>query len=101
MLHITAAEYLGDYRVRVKFNDGREGVGDLQPMVSDDETRSVFAALKDPTVFRQLAVRRGTLCWPNEVDVAPEYIYFLTFRGDKDLRELFQKWGYIQSPVTV
>ena len=101
MLHITDAEYLDDYRVRVVFNNGREGVADLRPMIFDDKPQSVFTPLRDLPVFRQFAIEHGTLCWPSEVDVAPEYIYFLTFRDDKDLRERFEEWGYIQSPVAV
>lgn len=101
MLHITDAEYLSDYRVRVVFNNGREGVADIRPMIFDEKPQSVFAHLKDLAVFRQFAIEHGTLCWPGEVDVAPEYIYFLTFRDDESLRELFEEWGYIQSPVAV
>jgi hypothetical protein len=101
MLHITNAEYVGNYQVRVKFNDGREGVADLQTMVFDEKPGSVLAPLRDPAVFGQFALQHGTLCWPGEVDVAPEYIYFLAFRDDGTLRHLFEEWGYIESPIAV
>lgn len=100
MLHISDAEYLDEYRVRVAFNDGREGVADLRPMVSD-KPGTVFTPLEDLAMFRRFAIEHGTLCWPGEVDVAPEYIYFLAFRDDESLRGLFEEWGYLQSPVAV
>ncbi|MEI8186740.1 MAG: hypothetical protein WCG19_08585 [Chlorobiaceae bacterium] len=30
-LHVKEAKYLGDYKVKVAFNNGREGVADLAP----------------------------------------------------------------------
>jgi len=100
MLHITDAEYLDDYRVRVVFNNGREGVADLRPMILD-KPATVFTPLKDLAMFRQFSIEHGTLSWPGELDVAPEYIYYLAFRDDESLHELFQEWGYLPSPVAV
>ncbi len=100
MLHITDAEYVGDYRVRVVFSDGREGVADLRPMILED-SRSVFTPLRDLRAFRQLSIEHGTLCWSGDIDVAPEYIYFLAFRDDENLQPLFEQWGYIEAEVAV
>jgi hypothetical protein len=100
MLHISDAEYLAEYRVRVAFNDGREGVADLRPMVFDNPD-TVFTPLEDLAVFRQFAIEHGALCWPGEVDVAPEYMYFLAFRDDESLRGLFEEWGYIEAEAAV
>src|SRR5919197_1211997 len=99
MLHITDAEYLGDYRIRFVFDNGREGVADLRAMVFEDP-RSVFVPLRDQGVFRQFFIEHGALCWPGEVDVAPEYIYFLAFREDESLHRLFEEWGYLEAEVT-
>jgi hypothetical protein len=46
-------------------------------------------------------VEHGALCWTGDLDVAPEYIYFLAFSDDESLRGLFEEWGYIQSEVAV
>jgi hypothetical protein len=100
MLYISDAQYMDDYRVRFVFNNGREGVADLRPMIFD-EPRTVFSPLKELSVFRQLFIEHGALCWPGELDVAPEYIYFLAFRDDEDLRGLFEEWGYLNTEVTV
>ena len=100
MLQISDAEYIGDYRVRFLFDNGREGVADLRSMVFDDP-RSVFKPLRDAAVFQKLFIEHGALCWPSDVDVAPEYVYYLAFRDDESLRGLFEEWGYMGSEVAV
>ena len=100
MLKLSDAEYLGDYRVRFIFDNGRQGVADLRPMIFDDP-RPVFAPLRDTAVFQQLFIEHGALSWPGDLEVAPEYIYYLAFREDESLRELFEEWGYIGSEVAV
>ena len=100
MLHISDADYLGEHRLRVAFNDGREGVADLRPMIFD-EPRTVFEPLKDLSAFRRFFIEHGALCWPDDLDVAPEYIYFVAFRDDESLCGLFEEWGYVQTEVAV
>jgi hypothetical protein len=100
MLKISDTEYFGDYRVRFIFDDGRQGVADLRQMIFDDP-RPIFAPLRDTAVFQQLFIEHGALCWPGGLDVAPEYVYYLTFRDDERLRGLFEEWGYIGSEVSV
>jgi hypothetical protein len=100
MLRISDAEYLGDYRVRFVFDNGREGVADLYSMIFDDP-RSVFAPLRDKDAFQQLFIEHGAPCWSGDLDVAPEYIYYLAFSDDESLRGLFEEWGYIGSEVAV
>ena len=100
MLHITDAQYDGDYRIRFVFNNGREGVADLRTMIFED-ARSVFALLRDLSAFRQFFIEHGALCWPGEVDVAPEYIYFLAFKDDESLGDQFEEWGYVKSQIAV
>jgi len=93
ILHITDAKYAGDYRVEVSFNDGREGVADLYEALRG----SVFEPLKDKSKFSQLRVDKEleTISWPNGADLAPEYVYFQAFKNEKDLQDIFKKWGYI------
>ena len=93
ILHVTDAKYAGDYRVEVSFNDGREGVADLYEALRG----SVFELLKDKAKFSQLGVDKEleTISWPNGADLAPEYVYFQAFKNEKDLQDIFKKWGYI------
>lgn len=73
MLEIVEAEYVEGYTVRVKFNNGESGVVDLSQALWGP----MFEPLKDPAVFRKLKVSDvvHSICWENDADLAPEYIY--------------------------
>ena len=96
LLKITQAEYLGDYRFQLIFNNGLNGVADLHTLI-DPEPDSVFGAFAQESFLRQFELKYGTLCWPGERDVAAEYLYFLAFRDDPTLQNLFQQWGYAEA----
>jgi len=70
MVHVTAAQYIDGYRIRVQFNDGAEGVVDL----ADALWGPVFEPLKELEAFRRFAVRHHTLSWDNGADFAPEFL---------------------------
>ena len=93
---IEEANYLGDYRVSVCFKDGRRGVVDVREL-DRHGPGSVFARLQDETFARLFTIAHGTLSWPGELDVAPEFLYFLAFRTDPALYEQFVEWGYLAS----
>ena len=92
-LHVKNAEYIGDYKVKVTFNDGRTGVADLSSALKGP----VFEALQDKSLFSKFKVDEEleTIVWPNGADIAPEYIYYLAFKDEIELEPLFRKWGYI------
>jgi len=94
ILHITAAEYLQDYKVAVTFNNGRAGIADLAEALG----QGVFQSLTDITQFRQLKVddELNTIAWPNGADLAPEYVYFEAFKDDPQLQAQFEAWGYVE-----
>ena len=95
-LHVTDAQYCEEYKVEVTFNDGRKGIVDFENSLSG----KVFEPLKDLKLFSQLKVdpELDTIVWPNGVDFAPEYIYFLAFRDIPTLQTQFREWGYIAEP---
>ncbi|MEN8180548.1 MAG: DUF2442 domain-containing protein [Pseudomonadota bacterium] len=92
-LHVTDARYIEDYKVKVTFNDGREGVADLVGALKG----SVFEPLKNKSKFSAFAVDEEleTIVWPNGADLAPEYIYFQAFKNEPELQTKFKEWGYI------
>lgn len=73
VVHVTEVEVVGDHRLRVGFEDGREGEVDF----SGREWRGVFEPLADPRYFGRVALDRelGTIAWPNGADIAPETLY--------------------------
>ena len=97
-LHITEAKYREDYKVEVTLNDGRKGIANFEYVLSG----KVFEPLKDVRLFSQLKVDKelDTIVWPNGVDLAPEYIYFLAFRDIPELQAQFIEWGYIAESST-
>ena len=94
ILHITAAEYLHDYKLAVSFDNGRSGVADL----ADALNLGVFKALQELELFKQVTVddEMKTIIWPNGLDLAPEYVYFQVFKNDPQLRAQFETWGYAE-----
>jgi hypothetical protein len=72
MLHVTAAKYLGDYRVWLAFDDGFSGEADLSSALWGP----MFEPLRDKAVFGQLVFdsEADTIVWPNGADLAPEYL---------------------------
>ena len=71
---ITSAIYLDNYKVFLKFNDGVEGVVDLEKQL----TGEIFSPLKDINYFKQFSLDGWTITWKNGADFAPEFLYKLT-----------------------
>ena len=93
LLEIIEAKYMHDYTLQLKFNTQEECVVDLMPMLKEDRI-GIFEPLKNLSFFRHFRVDY-TLCWGDEIDVAPEYIYFLAHKNDPKYQSLFQEWGYL------
>jgi len=72
---LQSAQHAGDYRVRLRFDDGIEAVIDLESELWGE----VFEPLRDPARFREFRVdpELRTLVWPNGADLAPEHLYEL------------------------
>ncbi|MBT8420510.1 MAG: DUF2442 domain-containing protein [Gammaproteobacteria bacterium] len=96
MLAIEKAKYIGDYNIHLCFNDGREGVADLKKTIFEDR-RPIFSELKEKSNFSSFRIAHGTIVWPNRLDLAPEYLFYLTFREDNHYQEQFRRWGYQSS----
>ncbi len=73
---VIRAEYRGDHRIHVRFNDDSEGTVDFRPWLAGP----VFEPLKDPRYFRRFFLEGGTVAWPNGADIAPEALYEIATR---------------------
>jgi len=71
---LSSVEALSDYRLRVRFNDGLEGVVDLSRRVRSPDA-GVFTVLADPERFAQVGIEFGAVWWPGEIDLAPDAMY--------------------------
>ena len=74
MVQITAVELRGGTRLHLRFDDGSAGDVDIAELIPFE---GVFAALGDTSLFEQVRVDPdwGTLCWPGDLDLAPEPLY--------------------------
>ena len=94
MLSVSEAKYAGKYTIQLKFNDGKVGTANLEKTIFSD-TREIFGQLRDESKFKDFKIEHSTVVWSNELDIAPEYLYFLAFRKNNELKEQFKKWGYL------
>lgn len=71
--NLKSAEYLGAYRLRLTFADGKVGEIDLEGELWGE----VFEPLKNLELFKQFRVDSElmTIVWPSGADLAPEYLY--------------------------
>jgi hypothetical protein len=72
-LHVKEANYLHDYVIWLRFNDGAEGEIDLKNELEGE----VFEPLKDKQMFQRFRVdpELETIVWENGADLAPEFLY--------------------------
>jgi hypothetical protein len=71
---VASVETLPRYRLRVCFLDGLEGIVDMSALIASPNA-GVFAALADPQVFNSAFVWLGAVCWPGDLDIAPDAIH--------------------------
>lgn len=92
-IYITKAKYLCDYKIELKFNDGRKGIANLE----NELYGTMFEPLKDKEVFASVLLNKDidTIVWENGADLAPEFLYYQSFKDDKSLQKQFKDWGYI------
>jgi hypothetical protein len=68
---VIRAEYRGEYRIHLAFNDGVENTVDFESWLDGP----VFQPLRDPAFFQRFFLEGGTIAWPNGSDIAPETLY--------------------------
>jgi hypothetical protein len=73
---VVDAQYDGDYRIRVTFDDASHNTIDFRTWLEGP----VFEPLKDAQYFRRFFVSGGTITWPNGADIAPETLYAVAGR---------------------
>jgi hypothetical protein len=74
MIRIINAELKGEYKILVEFNDGIKGMIDFKKILEEDP-REIIRELLNMDMFETVKVNLNTLCWDNDVDFAPDYLY--------------------------
>lgn len=78
---ITKAEYMGEYRLKVWFDDGQMRLIDLKHFLETTPVKLAKPFL-DLERFKEVRVEDGTVCWgDNEMDINPLSIYYGDFEA--------------------
>jgi hypothetical protein len=72
MKYVTEVEPLGGHRLRLRFDDGVEGVLDFDEFLTFD---GVFEPHCDPVFFAKVFIDGSTIAWPNDTDLDPVVLY--------------------------
>ena len=73
ILHVTKADYINEFKIKISFNDGLEKIVDLKNYISSKK-HSFIQPLKQVDEFKKSQVHK-TLVWDNGADIAPEYLH--------------------------
>ena len=60
-----------DFSLELWFSTGDHRMFDARPYLE----RGVFTRLKNLTLFKQAFVALDTVCWPGDLDIAPETLF--------------------------
>ena len=71
---VAAVEALPDYKLKVRFLDGLEGLVDMRRLIFSPEA-GVFAGLADSALFAEVYLEYGAVTWPGEIDLAPDAMH--------------------------
>ena len=71
---IVEAQPLDKFRLKLRFEDGMEGIVDLSNTLS---FKGIFESLRDQDYFAKVTVdpEQGTVTWPNGADLDPDVLY--------------------------
>jgi hypothetical protein len=72
VIRVVARE---DFHLELMFNTQETRLFDARPYLS----RGAFVRLQNPELFKQAYVACDTVCWPGELDIAPETLYDRSF----------------------
>ena len=94
MLEIESASYAGNYCLDIVFNNGKSACVNLRESIFNDK-RAIFSKIQNEDYFKKFSLDHSTIVWSDELDLAPEYLFYLAFKDDMSLQSQFKDWGYI------
>lgn len=71
MESVTSVSPCEDFHLKIKFDTGETRLFDARPYLE----KGAFRRLQDMALFKQAYVAFDTVCWPGNLDIAPETLY--------------------------
>lgn len=68
---VCAVRPRDDFHLELQFSTGETRIFDARPYLQ----RGAFTRLQDMRLFKQAHVAFDTVCWPGDLDIAPETLY--------------------------
>jgi hypothetical protein len=89
---VTSVEALGDYRLRVGFDDRSAREIDLGSVLEGQ----IYGPLRDPAIFAAVAIdpEVHTLVWPNGADFDPAVLHDWPSH-EPAMRDLAKRWSQL------
>jgi hypothetical protein len=73
LVRVRGVEPLDRFRLRLEFEDGTQREADLAVYLHGP----IFEPIRnDPTLFRAVRIKGGTVAWPNGADIDPDVLYY-------------------------
>ena len=97
MVRIETVQPLAGYRLKIRFNDGLEGVYPVEP----EKRGGVFLRLTNPEIFNAVRINNDFGCveWPGGIDLCPEAMH-RTMTGVESEVELDAAAALREAPKT-
>ncbi len=83
ILDVIRADYAGDYKISIRFNNGEDVTVDLEEYLRN-EHRKIFEPLRDIDFFKSFNIKLNTVTWSNHADFAPEFLLELGHKQDRN-----------------
>jgi hypothetical protein len=73
IISVKAVEVLDDYKLLLTFSNKERRIYDMTPVIEEYNT---LKKLKNKGLFKLAHVEGGTVIWNDELDIAPEELYW-------------------------
>ena len=74
MLNVIKANYIEEFKILVEFDNHIKKEIDFTEYLKN-EKRPIFNYMKKVDNFRLFEIINNTVCWNNDIDIAPEFLF--------------------------